>query len=307
MRNPPLGAPKAPARPRPTRSSAGSAFGAPFAKVPLAVLISVVPFAFSGFAGPAGADTVADCEAAFGGGTSSGLTYTTDPAERLAYTGQTVRLSGSWDPAAWDSLSSAVACVRVDDAFDEVLGASEAAPDNTGAFEHSFTIPEVDPGTRLCTKIRLAGDPAGEATDAVWVSKMHCFEVDHHEEEAPPAGDDVAPTTAAPSTTTSTVPATAGASSTPGPDAPVTPEVAAPVTPEAGGSPVGTPFDSAGDLPPSGSGAPRAAPTTPPESLPMLPATGYSSLDLLHRGELLFFTGLALMVLGRRPGRRQTA
>ena len=271
------------------------------AKVPLAVLVLIIPFSFSAFVGPATADTTADCEAAFSSGVAAGLTYTTDPVERLAYTGQTVKLAGSWDPSAWDSLSSAVACVRVDDAFDDVLGVSAPAPENGGAFEHSFIIPDgVEPGTRLCTRIRLAGDPAGEATEAAWVSKMHCFEVDHHEEEAPPADDDTTPTTSAPSTTTSTAPTAspANSSSTPGGEIPPgdqTPQVPAP------------PFDSAGDVPGPGSTVPAPAGPNTPENLPLLPATGYASLDLLHHGELVLFTGLALLALAGRPRRRRSA
>lgn len=264
------------------------------ALVPLAVLVSIVPFTFSTFVGPAGADTAADCQAAFSSGVATGLAYRTDPAERLAYTGQTVKLAGSWDPSAWDSLSSAVACVRVDDAFDDVLGVSVPAPENGGAFEHSFAIPDVDPGTRLCTRIRLAGDPAGEATEAAWVSKMHCFEVDHHEEEAPPSEDDTTPTTSAPSTTLSTAPTAspANSTSTPVSDTPPSPVPA-------------TPFDSAGDVPGPGSGSPSPSSGTTPESLPLLPATGYASTNLLHHGELLLFTGLALLVLAGRPRRRR--
>jgi hypothetical protein len=275
------------------------------ALVPLGVLISIVPFTFSLFVGPAAADTVADCEAAFSAGPASGLTYTTNPGTRLAYVGQTVSLSGSWDPAAWDSLSSAVACVRVDDDFDDVLGVATPTPDNAGAFEHSFTIPDsVEPGTRLCTRIRLAGDPAGEETEAVWASKMHCFEVDHHEAEAPPSGDDTTPTTPAPATTTSTAPAAAAGSS--GATADETPPSPIPASPEGGGSPVGTPFDSAGDVPgPATSPFPSTGAT--PENLPLLPATGSTSIDLLHHGELLLFTGLALLILAGRPRRRPTA
>ena len=270
------------------------------AKVPLAVLVSIIPFTFSAFVGSAGADTTADCEAAFSSGVATGLTYITDPVERLAYSGQTVKLAGSWDPAAWDSLSSAVACVRVDDVFDDVLGVSAPAPENGGAFEHSFVIPdEVEPGTRLCTRIRLAGDPAGVATEAAWVSKMHCFEVDHHEEEVPPSEDETTPTTSAPSTTTSTAPTAspADASSTPGGEE----------LPPVDQTPPAPPFDSAGDVPPPGSGVPTAAGPITPENLPLLPATGYASLDLLHHGELLLFTGLALLVLAGRPRRRPTA
>ncbi|MGH9010152.1 MAG: hypothetical protein ACRDYF_09945 [Acidimicrobiia bacterium] len=276
-----------------------------FAMVPLAVLVSIVPFTFSSFVGPAGADSVADCQEAFSSPTAGQLVYTTDPPTRLAYSGQTVSLSAGWDPAAWDSLSSAVACVRLDDdTFAEALGTSEASPANGGAFGHSFIIPEVAAGTRLCTKIRLAGDPAGEATDATWVSKMHCFEVDHDlEEEAPP--DD---TTQPPATTTSTIPTASPATSeappgdTPAAEIPASP----PLSSEGGGAPVGAPFDSPAT--PAGGPDVPGAPTTP-EALPLLPATGYASPWLLHQGAGLLLIGLGLLVLSGRPRwrRRQTA
>lgn len=275
------------------------------ALVPLAVLISVVPFTFSPFVGPAGADTTAACEEAFSSGASSGLTFTHDPVVRLAYSRQTVRLSGAWDPAAWESLSSALACVRVDDTFDGALGVIETAPANSGSFEHSFVIPDTAPGTRLCTRIRIDGDPAGEATDATWVTKQHCYEVDHHAEQNPPPNNDTPPTTSAPSTTTTTAPATvpADSSSTPADDNP-------PATPP--DEPAAPPFDTAGHVPPPGSGtdAPAPAPPTTPEYVPLLPATGAgaSSLALFRYGELAFCTGLALLVLFGRPRRRrQTA
>jgi hypothetical protein len=284
-----------------------------FALVPLAVLVTAAPLL--GPASPAGADTAPDCESVFAAAPAEGLTYLTDPPQRLAWTGQTVRLSAAWDPAAWDSLSSAAACVEVDDAVDDSLGTSRPADAAAGAFDPSFTIPEVAAGTRLCTRVRLAGDPAGEAAEAVWVSKTHCFEVDHDEEEAPPAGDDTAPpqddTTTPPAeqppTTTPTAPAASPAPSadTPAGDTPAgdTPEV--PVTPEGSGGPVGTPFDTAD--------TPRTAGAPVPTELngaavPRLPATGYASLRLLHQGELLLVTGLALLVASARSRRRrQTA
>jgi hypothetical protein len=274
-----------------------------FALVPLAALFSALPLVALPTA--AGADTVSDCDAAFTTAPASQLAYTTDPPERLAWVGQTVRLSGAWDPSAWDSLSSAVACVRLDDTVDDALGTVEAAPANGGAFDHSFAIPEVEPGAVLCTRVRLAGDPAGEATEGVWVSKTHCFEVDHAEETPP--GDITPPETEQPSSTTTTsttVPVAAPATSqgtpdeTPAVDTPANP----PASPEGGGSPVETPFDSAGS--PSPSPAP-AGPTTP-ESLSELPATGYASLRLLHQGEALLFIGLGLLVLAGRPRRRTT-
>ena len=273
-----------------------------FALVPLAALLSAVPLVAL-LPSTAGADAASDCQAAFSSPTASGLVYTTNPATRLAYTGQTVSLEAGWDPAAWDSLSSAAACVRLDDdIFDEALGTSQTGPANGGGFGHSFTIPEgTAPGTRLCTRIRLSGDPAGEAVEATWVSRMHCFEVDHDLEEGTPPSD----TTPAPeqpsASTTTTAPVTAPSTS----DAPTgdTPAAAPPGSSEGSGSPVGTPFDSAVTTP-SAPAAPVPGGPTTPEALPMLPATGYASLQLLHRGEALLLLGLGLLALGGRRRRR---
>ena len=282
-----------------------------FALVPLAVLISAVPFSFSPLVGPAGADTVSDCEAAFTSAADAQLVYTTDPAERLAYSGQTVRLSGSWDPVGWDSLSSAIACVRLDEAFDDVLGASQPVPENSGVFEHSFTIPASAPGTRLCTRIRLAGNPAGEATEAVRVTKMHCFEVDHLEDEAPPSDneddDTTTPTVPVPSTTTTTTTAPtaapAASTGTPGGDTPAGGTPDAPFSPDGGGSPVGTPVDTA-EAPPASPGSSLGWPRT--DIVPLLPETGNGSgsLTLFRHGGLSLFTGLALLLGVGLPRRR---
>jgi hypothetical protein len=275
-----------------------------FALVPLAALFSALPLI--ALPSAAGADTASDCEAAFTTAPDSGFTYTTDPPERLAWVGQTVHLSSGWDPSAWDSLTSAVACVRLDDTFDDALGTVEAAPANGGAFDHSFAIPDVAQGTRLCTRMRLAGDPAGEATEGVWVSKTHCFEVDHEVAEETPPDDTTTPATdQPPTTTTTTAPVAAPATSqgTPGDDTPAGDTPAnPPASSEGGGSPVETPFDIAG-----GPGAPVSAGPTTPEALPLLPATGYASLRLLHQGEALLFIGLGLLVLGGRRRRRTTA
>jgi len=308
-----------------------------FALVPLAVLISALPLA--ALVSPAGADTASDCDSAFTAAPAGGLSYATDPPERLAWTGQTVRLSAGWDPAAWDSLSSALACVEVDDVGDGGLGAADAAPENAGTFEHAFTIPEVAAGTRLCTRIRLAGDPAGDATEAVWVSRTHCFEVDHDEappEDTPPPENTTPPPAAqppageqpptahpsageqaptahpsageqAPAPGAPAAPATSAgtAGDSPSPDTPAAGDTPAPGTPaadtaagpEGAGGPAGTPFDSAA-APPA-----AAAPAPSGEVIPQLPATGYASLGLLHRGEVLLAAGLALLVLARRPRR----
>ena len=274
-----------------------------FALVPLAALFAALPLV--ALPSTAGADTVSDCEAAFSSPADSGLVYTTNPATRLAYTGQTVSLEAGWDPAAWDSLSSAVACVRLDDdIFDEALGTSQAAPANGGAFGHSFTIPEgTAPGARLCTRIRLSGDPAGEAAEATWVSRMHCFEVDHDLEEETPPDDTPAAEQPPASTTPTTAPVAAPATSEATPSD--TPAAAPPAAAEGAGSPVGTPFDSA-EAAPSVPAAPVPGGPTTPEALPMLPATGFASLQLLHQGEALLLFGLGLLILGGRR-RRQIA
>ncbi len=284
-----------------------------FALVPLAVLVSPLSFGFSSFVGPAAADTgsadtASACEAAFSSGADPGLTYTTDPVGRLAFVGQSVRLSGSWDPSAWDNLSSALACVRVEDAFDDTLGALTPAPDNDGVFEHSFVIPEIAQHTRLCTRMYLAGDPVGEAIEAVWVSKMHCFEIDVVE---PPPSDDepTTSTTAAPSTaTTTTLPAPAPVTSTgsPAADVPAAPPSDTPVSPDGGGSPVGTPFDFPEAARPASPESSLGWPTTT-GAVPLLPATGNqaASLTLFRHGGLFLFAGLAMLVTFGLPGRRR--
>ena len=209
----------------------------------------------------------------------------------------------TWDPSAWDALTSAAACVRLDDdVIDEALGTAEATPENNGVFDHSFVIPDVHEGTRLCTRIRLSGDPAGEATDAVWVTKMHCFEVDHDvEEQTPP--DDTIPPTQSPVTTTSTMPAAAPASSEGASGADTPAEGAPPASAEGGDSAVGTPFDNA-EATSASPAAPVPGAATTPEMLPLLPATGYSSLRLVHAGEASVLIGLGLLVLGGLVRRR---
>lgn len=270
-----------------------------FAQVPLAVLVSIAPFVLSSFVDAAGADTAGDCEVALSSPSSGELAYTTDPGIRLASSGQTVSLSAGWDPTAWQSLNLAVACVRLDDnTFDQALSTSQATPANSGAFGHSFVIPQVAAGTRLCTRIGLTGDPVGESTAATWISRMHCYEVDHDLEEVVPP-DDTSPTTQ-PRATTTTVPSTSPDTS----EAPPAAEVSAspPLSAEGGNSPAGAPFDSPA-TPAGGPSLPRS--TTTPEALPLLPATGYTSPALLQYGTGLLLIGLGFIILCGRPRRRR--
>jgi hypothetical protein len=277
--------------------------------VPLAVLVSIVPLTIASFVGPAGADTAADCDVAFTTAPDTHLAYTTDPPERLAHVGQTIRLSAGWDPSAWDSLTSAVACVQLNDAHNDALGTSLANPADSGAFDHTFVVPaDVPQGSVLCTRMRLAGDPAGPATEAVWVSKTHCFEVDHEVGEASPPADSSSPPVQ---------PATSPGG--PAPDAPVaapaagtgSPDSGTPglFSPEGGNSAPGTPVDEAGAPPVTGtattpSAATASAPGTP-EYIALLPQTGFAANGLLHAGERSLAAGLALLVLCGLPRRRR--
>jgi len=278
----------------------------------------MAPFAADAAGNLAGADTTSDCAAAFTAAPAAGLGYTTDPAARYALVGQTVSLSAAWDPSAWDSLTSATACVTLNDAADDVLGASQAAPADNGAFSHSFTIPQdVPDGSRLCTRIRLAGDPAGPETEAVWVSKTHCFEVDHEvptttppdtspappvQPATSPGGGSSTPPTTTPSTPPTTAPAASGSTSPAAPPEAGTPGSDTGVfSPEGGGAPPGTPVNqpAAGPTPPQ---ATRYS--TPATPIPMLPATGSTPLTPVRAATALFFFGLTLLVLFGLPRRR---
>ncbi|HEY4409049.1 MAG TPA: hypothetical protein VGO87_04155 [Acidimicrobiia bacterium] len=276
--------------------------------MPLAALVVLTPFTIDAFTARAGADTASDCTAAFTTSPATQLSFTTDPPVRYATIGQTVSLSAGWDPAAWDSVTSAVACVQVNDAVNDVLGGSEAAPADSGAFTHSFTIPaDVPAGSVLCARIRLAGDPAGPETEAVWVSNTHCFEVDTETtdttapEATPPVQPQIPP--AGESSTTTTAPATSGSDVSAPPSSTPAAETGTPDTgifsPEGGGSPPGTPVDEAATPPEAAkSSAPRPA-------VPMLPATGIAARTAIHAGDALFFFGLAFVVLFGRPRRRR--
>jgi hypothetical protein len=291
-----------------------------FALVPLAALVSIAPFAVDAVLARAGADTASDCAAAFTAAPESHLDYTTVPAARLAQIGQTIQLSGRWDPSGWDGLTSAVACVQLNNAFDDALGSVVAAPADTGAFDHSFVVPQdVPDASVICARIRLAGDPAGPATEAVWVSKTHCFEIDTSVDDVAPPGD-TTPTTAS-TTTTTTTPRVQPAIA-PGPEsaapAPTTPPAGTTSTesgspgafsPEGGGTAPGTPIDEAAAPPVAASPAsPQTAATssTSPIRAPFLPATGFTSAGLLHAGERSLSFGLALLVLFGRPRRRRS-
>jgi len=289
-----------------------------FALVPLAALVSLAPFAVDAVVARAGADTASDCAAAFAAAPASTLAYTTVPAARLAQPGQTVELSARWDPAAWDGLTSAEACVSLNDAFDDALGALEAAPADNGAFDHSFVVPQdVPDGSTICARIRLAGDPAGAATDAVWVTQTHCFEVDTSVDDVAPPGD-TTPTTSSPtttSTTTSTTSPPVQPAISPGPVSDTPPATAPPpgpgspeaFSPGGGGAAPGAPVDRP-EVPPVGAAPapPQTAATsaTGPTPPPVLPATGFTSVRLLHAGERSLSVGLALLVLFGRPRRR---
>lgn len=272
-----------------------------FAWVPLATLITGLSAGLF-LASPAGADPVGDCEAAFLAGRDSRLTFVSDPPARSdAAPGQIVRLSATWGAGGWESVRAVLACVRVSDAVNPTLTGSEAVPADDGAFEHSFAIPDgLAAGTVICARMVVAGDPAGDVGDAMWVSRQHCFEV--HPEEAP-----IPPATSPPATTP---PAATSSPITPSqaPPAPTTPPPAAsgpstPVrtdmlVPEGNGSAPGVPaFEGVSPQPPSAQGG--------PVPLPILPetGTGAGSVALARSGLLAMALGLPVLAAGRRRRR----
>jgi hypothetical protein len=280
-----------------------------FALVPLATLLTGIGSGLV-LAVPARADvspgTAAACQAAFSGPTEAEVQLVTDPPARSdASPGQQVRLDASWVPGAWESLSSVDACVRVDRVVDRTLSSSESPAFDDGAYGHAFAVPDgLFNGTAICTRVRLAGDPVGEATEAVWVSKQACFEV-HPEEDA---GTPTAPTTS-PTTSPTTPPTTAPVPApTPSPTpttvpqsapAPTVPQSAPPVERGAPGQ------EAAGGAEAPASRTPETG-STQPIALPLLPATGTDSGGLASTGMLAVAVGvpiLALARLRRRPVR----
>lgn len=277
-----------------------------FAFLPLAALVLALPIV--GLSPAAGAATVAECAAAFEAHPTALLSYTSDPPARTGVLpGQPVHLAAAWDPAFWDRGPSAAACVTVDGMVAETLGASTDTP-GPGLYNHTFTAPGGGAGgVLLCARIRLSGDPTGEVTEAVWVSKTHCFA--GHPEEAPSTTTtlvpSVPPTTSPPATqppvtTTTTVPVAVPAAST-GDVPPAAGTADATYSPDGGGSPIRTPSDRAGAAPSAG---PGASPDRPDSGVvPLLPATGNgaATLTLLRHGGLLLLAGLALLVAFGRP------
>lgn len=285
----------------------------------LALIPLAAAFAGLGLALPASAQTTSEtspdpCPATFGADTNPNLQLATDPPPRSdARPGQSIHLSASWTLGSWDSLDSARACVEVANTVDPDLGGVENPTSDDGVFNHVFTIPAgLFNGTVICTRMRLAGDPAGPETAATWVSKQACFEVHPEETGAPPPTS-----TAPPAPTTTTAPPNNPAPAPPAPAAP--PRTApAPTTPAPTAPPSApmTPFaapdapteTTAGNPGSPGTGVPQtrgrpAAGTiggSGPIPLPLLPATGLSGAGLAHAGLLALAAGLPALALGRR-------
>jgi hypothetical protein len=266
----------------------------------------------------AGAEVSAEiavaCEEAFRSPTATEVKLVTDPPPRSdARPGQEVHVDSSWTPGAWESLSSVAACIRVNRVVDTALSSSEAPAVDDGSYGHVFAVPEgLFNGTAVCTRIRLAGDPVGEATQAVWVSRQACLEV--HPEEAP--APTTPPTTAAPAPPGTPAPAP-GPPPAPAP-APVPQPV--PASPPAGSVsspdevPLPRPAAPAGDRGAPGEEAAGGSDTTStrvpereslgPIALPVLPETGTGSGALAGTGLLVVATGVPVLVLGRLRRRR---
>ena len=277
------------------------------AVLPLAALLTGIAAGLVP-ATPAGADVSPEmasaCQAAFSVPTTAEVQLVSDPPARSdARPGQPVRLDASWVPGTWESLSSVAACVRVNRTVDPTLSSSESPALDDGAYGHAFTVPDgLFNGTAICTRIRLAGDPVGEATEAVWVSKQACFEV-HPEEEAGPTPS---PTTAPPAAP-APAPAPAAPHPAPAPGAPAASSDQAPLPRPAPPAPTdrGTPEQEAagaGEIP--GTQVPEAE-GMGPVALPILPETGADSAGLARTGLLAVAAGVPVLACGRLRRRRR--
>jgi len=289
-----------------------------FAVLPLATLLTGIGAAGLVLAAPAGADVSPEvagvCQAAFSGPTAAEVQLVTDPPARSdARPGQPVRLDASWVPGAWESLSSVAACVRMNRAVDPALSSSESPALDDGTYGHAFTVPDgLFNGTAICTRIRLAGDPVGEATEAVWVSKQACFEV--HPEE--PAGPTTSPTTF-PTTSPTTAPALAP---TPAAPQPAPAPVPAPTAPASSSEQAPLPRPAApavtdGETPGQEAAKSDLIPATQVSeregsglvALPLLPETGANPAGLVRTGLLAVAAGVPVLAYGhgrrRRPRR----
>lgn len=277
------------------------------ALLPLTTLIASVSWAMPAFAD----DAPHVCEGVFDAPVSPDVSLVTDPPARSdARPGDVVRIDATWNPDGWDSLSSAAACVKVWKTLDPALSKVETPITGAGAAHHEFTIAnDYFDGTAICTRYRLAGDPAGLETEAVRVSKQACVEV--HPEEAP---DDTTPTTTTPTTSTpATTPTTTVSTPTTAPRATPTkpaevpgpsPDMAWPDLPleQSLGNP-----SSPGVNPPTVEGS-KTNPPNRPIYLAELPRTGTSTTAPLGLyGGMTAAAGLAALALARLiPGRRRT-
>ena len=272
--------------------------------------------AFAGLglaAAPAGAQTTGEtpvtdpCVAVFADSarTNRNLQMQTNlPAQSEPSAGEEIRLDGIWAPTMWDSVTALSACVEVANRVDPNLGGVDKPPVNDGSFTHAFNVPSglVD-GTVICTRIRLSGDPSGEATTGEWISRQACFEV----HETPPTT--APPTTAPPTTSPTTTPPAAPPSTTPTTAAPSPPTTA-------GTNPAGSPAPApaappeppaqstvafeAPDEPAVSAETPRPRRPTAPVKLPELPRTGDPVGALALTGAAALCSGIPLMLLRRR-------
>ena len=284
-------------------------------RFPRFALVPLVPLMVTGFgvgwglAAPAGAEPTGDpvtdqCPSAFGSHTTSAISFTTDPPARSdARPGQAVKLDVAWAPEVWQSLSSVLVCVRVAGAVDHDLSAAESPAVDDGAFHHGFAVPDgLLEGTAICTRAVVSGDPAGDATEASFVSRQACFEV-HPEDTTPPAPPSTSPTTApAPASTTASPPSApalppAGSVSDdtplPRPAAPADNVTEGPVQSAAG----------TGDAPAFPVAAPAPERAGGPTPLPILPETGFGKGGRGAAG--LGFAALGLGLPALHFGRRR--
>jgi LPXTG-motif cell wall-anchored protein len=109
------------------------------------------------------------------------LAKTTDAGTTVTV-GQTINVDITWDTDDWDAvapdgdLDRVADCVEVGGVVDTTLSTEEKPTDNDGLFEHQYVIPNVAPGTQICDRARLSGNPSGQ-NEETQKSNIVCFTV----------------------------------------------------------------------------------------------------------------------------------
>lgn len=205
--------------------------------------------------------------------------------------GATVVVTATWETEDWTGLDQLSDCVELDGVLAEGLSDTEKPPENDGRYVHRFTVPAgTDPGTLVCVRARLSGQPADPPGDEDPVttekSNSACFRV--QAATAPDTTEEPTTTTTTSQTVTTTAAPTTTTTAAP------TATTTAPAAPVAGSNVSNTPGPSVlGSQVVSGNAEALGSQVA---ALDTLPRTGTSA------PVLLVLAGLALLLGGAAVG-----